>query len=325
MVFNFKASVATTAWAERTSFYAASMRWLVVFTVAYPIDFLCLSVAKLMVLERMSLFAGVSKRWYVWCRSVFVLVVVGNVAGLVGNFFAAASFQKCVETYTMSSTSYSLNNTADGQKYFSLSQSCAQAAYSIASVQIFCETLVLLLIVVDFIVVGFACSRVIRTALEGVQKVAVAYSRTHQTASPLFAEAVEEGESLRRKIIFTTCFIFAAFLLRSVYSTWYAIVNQFQDSGKDVSSCSAVLSERFCSASCFNVYKLMHSWMTRTPEFQLSIVLLSSPLTLLVALRGMNTAVISQREQYSDQLRQAPRTARVSIDTVPRTSMAAVR
>jgi hypothetical protein len=45
------------------------------------------------------------------------------------------------------------------------------------------------------------------------------------------------------------------------------------------------------------------------------------PLTL----RGMNTAVISQRAQYSDQLRQAPLTARVSGDTVPRTSMAAVR
>jgi hypothetical protein len=36
----------------------------------------------------------------------------------------------------------------------------------------------------------------------------------------------------------------------------------------------------------------MFFWMLRTPEFQVTIVLISSPLTLLVALWGMTTKVI---------------------------------
>jgi hypothetical protein len=35
--------------------------------------------------------------------------------------------------------------------------------------------------------------------------------------------------------------------------------------------------------------------MFRTPEFQLTIMLLSSPVALLVALRGMTDKVITQR------------------------------
>ncbi len=304
LVFNFKGSVDTTAWTERTSFYALSIRWIVVFTVMYPIEFLCLSVAKLMVLDRMSIFSGISNRWSVCWRMVMALVVAGDVAGLVGNIFTAVQFQQCVETYGMSSTSYFMNNTADGQKYFASSQSCVQTAYNIASVQIYCETLVLLLIDFAFIVVGVASSRIISSTLDGVQRMAAVYSRTHQAASPLFAEAAQEGQKLRLKIILTTGFIFAAFLLRSVYSTMYAVVSQLNDSGKDFSLCSPILAERFCDGSCYNMFTLMHRWITRTPEFQLTIILLSSPLALLVALQGMNNSVISQREQYAAQLPQ---------------------
>jgi hypothetical protein len=307
VVYNVLGSVDTTAWAERTSLYALSIRWIVVFTVAYPIDFLCLSVAKLMVLERMSAFAGITKRWSLWWSALMLIVVAGNVAALAGNLFAANHFRKCAEYYSSSSAAYLSNNTADGQMYFSSSQSCVQVAYSMASVQVYCETVVLLLIVVAFILVGVASSRVVSATLIGVQRMAEQYTSTHMIASPLFAAAAEEGRALRLKIVFTTVFIFAAFLLRSVYSTMYAVVNQFQDSGKDYSQCDPVLAKRFCDASCYNSFTLMHRWMTRTPQFQLTIVLISSPLALLVALRGMTTPVISQREHYASQLRSAPR------------------
>ena len=145
MVYNFKGSVDSTAWTQRTSLYALSIRWIVVFTVTYPIEFLCLSVAKLMVLDRMAIFSGVSKKLHLCWRVVTALVVAGSVAGLVGNIFAAVQFQQCAESYSMSSASYLLNNTVDGQKYFAVSQSCMQTAFNISSVQIYCETVVLLL------------------------------------------------------------------------------------------------------------------------------------------------------------------------------------
>ncbi len=43
-------------------------------------------------------------------------------------------------------------------------------------------------------------------------------------------------------------------------------------------------------------------------EFQVIVVLISSPVALLVALRGMTNKVISQREQYAAQLLEAKAT-----------------
>ena len=43
---------------------------------------------------------------------------------------------------------------------------------------------------------------------------------------------------------------------------------------------------------CANVYTHISIWMTSTPEFQLLIVLVSSPLALLVALWGMTSTTM---------------------------------
>jgi hypothetical protein len=56
-----------------------------------------------------------------------------------------------------------------------------------------------------------------------------------------------------------------------------------------------------CDASCFNVYRLMQVWLIYTPEFQLTVVLISSPLTLLVALWGMTTDRMLQLMESSGQ------------------------
>ena len=44
-----------------------------------------------------------------------------------------------------------------------------------------------------------------------------------------------------------------------------------------------------CDPSCFNEFTHINQWAARTPEFQLTVVLVSSPLTLLVALWGMTS------------------------------------
>jgi hypothetical protein len=59
----FKGSVATTEWSQRTQLLGLSIHWLFVFSVTYPIDLLCLSAAKLMILDRMSVFASAPKHW----------------------------------------------------------------------------------------------------------------------------------------------------------------------------------------------------------------------------------------------------------------------
>jgi small-conductance mechanosensitive channel len=95
------------------------------------------------------------------------------------------------------------------------------------------------------------------------------------------AAAVRE---LKRQIVVTTAVVFVAFVVRSVQSTMFAVARQLQDTAR---RCPGQTSP--CDASCNNVFTHITQWAALTPEFQVTIVLVSSPLTLLVALWGMTS------------------------------------
>jgi hypothetical protein len=80
----------------------------------------------------------------------------------------------------------------------------------------------------------------------------------------------------------TTAFVFAAFVLRAVLSAMYAAALQLQDG----SNCSGPYNR---CGECHNAFTHMSVWMAYTPEFESTIVLISSPLALLVALWGMTS------------------------------------
>ena len=103
---------------------------------------------------------------------------------------------------------------------------------------------------------------------------------------------IEEGRQLRLQIVGTAAFVFVTFLLRAVYSTMLALAAELQNSGHYV-GCGSKL----CDASCYNVYRLMQVWLIFTPEFQLTVVLISSPLAMIVALWGMTTDRALRRMQ----------------------------
>ena len=149
-------------------------------------------------------------------------------------------------------------------------------ALDAASVQQFCEVAVLLLIIVAFAVVGAACARRISSALLDMTDAAAA-----------------AGRQLQRQIVGTVAFVFVTFLLRAVYSTMFALANELQD----FSARTSCPSTSPCDASCYNVYRLMQVWLILTPEFQLMVVLISSPLALIVALWGMTSDLTLQRMQ----------------------------
>ena len=69
--------------------------------------------------------------------------------------------------------------------------------------------------------------------------------------------------------------------------------------------CSQCCMRAHCVSWLNNVFMHMAWYLHRTPEFRLVIILMSSPLALLVALRGMTDKVIAQREQYAAQVRTA--------------------
>jgi hypothetical protein len=259
---------------QQMSLGALSYSWAAVFAVMYAIEFLCLSAAGLMVLDRMSDFAaghdeGTRRRWAAGGRMVMAVVVLGNAVGLAANVAAAVHVQRAAEVASTASALFAANSPQLALESVSLSQTELQLAVSISSVQSFCEVAVLLLIVAAFVVAGVACARVIRSRLLAVDRASAS------------AAAVRE---LRRHVVVTTAVVFVAFVVRSVQSTMLAVARQLQDQER---RCPGVTN--LCDPSCYNVFTHVHVWAGRTPEFQVTIVLVSSPLTLLVALWGMTS------------------------------------
>jgi hypothetical protein len=265
--------------AQKSSLFAQLFSWLAAFMIMYAMEFLCLSAAKLMVLDRMMDFAmpkgeGVSRRWFVVGRVVMAAVVAGNVVGLGGNVAAAVYFQRTAKYYSAASAAFAVSNTADGNKFNNLGNNQQQQAIRTQSLQSFCEVAVLLLIIVAFAVIGAACAR--RISSEQQHHDALVNTADAAAAAPAWRQ-------LQLRIVGTTAFVFVTFLLRAVYSTMFALGNELQNEGNYCPSSNP------CDASCFNVYRLMELWLIYTPEFQLTVVLISSPLALLVALWGMTT------------------------------------
>jgi hypothetical protein len=75
-----------------------------------------------------------------------------------------------------------------------------------------------------------------------------------------------------------------------------AVSRQLQD---DAPRCPGLLG--FCDPTCHNVFTHMYVWAANTPEFQVTVVLVSSPLTLLVALWGMTSKLILQAMRSNKQ------------------------
>jgi hypothetical protein len=204
-----------------------------------------------------------------------VTVVLGNAIGLSANLAAASIFHRISEDFGTASAYYAANNTEAGRKIMLSHLRDAQRAASITAVQSFCEVAVLLLIVAVFVAVGCLCARRVRSVLLAVDA---------------DSAAAVVGKTLRLQVLGTTGFVFAAFLVRSVVSTILAVANQFQDFGN--TSCTS--TEDVCVASCYNVYTLITHWNNYSPVFQPSVVFISSPLALLVALWGMTSKPMLQ-------------------------------
>jgi len=247
--------------------------WYSGFCIMYAIEFLCLSVAKLLVLDRMADFAvvkgdGMSKRLAVGGRVVMAVVVVGNVMGVCANVAAAVFFKKASDFYSAASAAFAANNTAAGSNMSVSAGNSLQVASDAASAQSFCEVAVLLIIIVAFAVVGIAGARRLSSALANM-------SDEHRAA----------GRQLRRQIVGTASFVFVTFLLRAAFAIMNALANGLQNNG---AACGAT-DNNICDSSCYNLYAIMQAWLQFTPEFQLIVVLISSPLALLVALWGMTS------------------------------------
>jgi hypothetical protein len=263
---------------ERSLLNQQADRWLAVVAVMWSMEFMCLSITQLMVLDRMSDFAATqaqSRRWFetrffffffvetrffflffcdilrrlIWGRVVMVAAVASNVVAVAGSALPAVNWIRSADMFGQASALFAQNKTALGCEMYLQAQKQNQIAYSLAPIYYYAEVVILLLILATFCAVGIACARRISFALRGVRKIAASRIYAPKT-SQVFEQAAVEGERLRLHILGTTAFIFVTFLLRSIYSTMRLVAHQLQDNSK---SCPGSALGA-CDASCHNVY-----------------------------------------------------------------------
>jgi hypothetical protein len=205
----------------------------------------------------------------VWGRVVLATVVVGNVVGLCGNVAVAVLSKQVGDLENAAAAAFAANSTDAAYAVYFEAQQKSSVGNDAGSVQSFCEVAALLFIILAFAVVGITCARRASSALRG----------SRGTNDELAAVS-----QIRRQIVGTTSFVFVTFLLRAVFSTMNALANALQNDGAE---CPTP-----CGIPCNNVWTLIQNWLELTPEFQLTVVLISSPLALLVALWGMTSELM---------------------------------
>jgi hypothetical protein len=250
--------------------YAQQSAWQAAFLVFYAMDFLFLSSAQLLILHRMLGFIGhvttslnIFQQSVDVARMVMTIVVVGNVIGLLSNVVAAAFSARASALNLEAAAAWEANPTNTTKfvdlviQYGTQYQNLARAQ----SVQQFSEVLVLLMIILAFSASG-----------------ALAIKRLRASAKATGSA----GARLQRKILGTVAVVFCSFLLRTIFSIMNAVSNALQNNQVDCSG-------QYLCSPCYNVYTNMQVWFSFTPEFQLVVILISSPMASLVALWGMTS------------------------------------
>jgi hypothetical protein len=137
-----------------------------------------------------------------------------------------------------------------------------------------CEGCSLVIMLVSFVVAGALCIR-----------------RFYTGATNNSTEAGRRNNKVRRQIIATVSTVFVTFLMRSVYAAALAASRQ----GNTIMTSivpgfkSACNDQNVACDPCQGLGLIVQIWLYLCPAFPFTVFLLSSPVTILVALWGMTT------------------------------------
>ena len=269
----FSGSILGLKHVQKQSYFVQQNNWEAAFCIPSAIEFVCLSVAKLIVLERMADFAvakadGMSRRVAVGGRVVMAAVVVGNAVIVCSSVAAAVLFKETAMLEIAYTSAFAANSIEGSVKLRNEAREKFSESLVAISVQQFSEVTVLMIIIFAFAVVGIAGARRVNSALRNMND-------EHGAA----------GRQLRRQIVGTTAFVFVTFLLRAVFTIMLALARALQNAD---AACAATASG-LCDSTCFNQWRLMDIWIAFTPVYQTMVILISSPVAMIVALWGMTS------------------------------------
>ena len=302
--------------------YASTFRWAVVLFMFYPVEFLCLIIAKLMLLDRLSNHAYHNFNRVNACncigeytleklhRFVSATVVLCSVAGMIAMFAAAAFFEQAAAAFHQAAASCDAqgNDTNSSLDLQNSANNLAGIGGTATSVQNALEAIVLVVMIAAYMVFIPVCVSI--------------FGRAQRRLVSILGH-------IEYKLDDTTVVLPAEYIPQAADGA--ASVPQIQmrcDKGKEllgmtlaeatrqgrrfVAACAIVLVTFFVRASfdLLNAYSafndpqnlscdvcepcqsdpyLVEMWLLYTPEFQSIVVALSSPLPLVISLWLMMT------------------------------------
>jgi hypothetical protein len=260
---------------------------MIAVAVTYPAQFCCIFSAYLLVLERLIDFTvpgekSTARPWRLFGRVFLTISSLASAVGFCTNIGASVIFEQSAQDF------YSAQTTKNVFRARQDALDRATGGIRLFSIFLGFETIILLLSVAAFSVAGTISSLRIRAALRGVQDesgigMKASLRSMDFKGNEVFERAVMTGKLLNRQIVTTCSVVFLSFVLRALYATMMALASLLQQTNV---ACPDYVDR--CS-SCYNVYSHMLVYLLHTPEFFFSVILLSQPATLLVALWGMTS------------------------------------
>jgi hypothetical protein len=238
--------------------------WYAAHQVLSAICALCLMVAKLLLLDRMLIFAvpksdAKSKHLALAGQLALAVVILACAVNLI-SCIPSATYQ--VDIGAMLCSGVPFNNTAVKVKLSQVAR--------VESVQSFCESIWLWTVVLAYFVVGILGARRVRSA----------FPSGMQSLNEIRSQVV--GKRLHTQIVVTTASLLVTSVLRCAYATWYALIY----GRSNIADCE---DTKFICSSCFNDSQLALVYDLYTPELYLALEFLSAPCSILVALWGMTS------------------------------------
>ena len=213
----------------------------------YSLEFLCLSLCKLMVLERMRDFASQrtgddgargTRRLAVAVKAVLWGVTAANAAGVIASAVAAGYYTSASTFYSQAAAACDDTACFSNTTALTLQQSAVtalQTGFAALAFQNFCESGSLFVIICAFGVVGSISARRFKTGRRDMNA------------------AVQH---LRRQIVVTVAVVLVTFMLRAVFAFLLAVADGFQnDSSED--GCG----NDFCDPACNNAFSIIQTWL----------------------------------------------------------------
>ncbi len=275
-------------------------RYLAAYAVVYPIPLCALVVAKLLVLDRLMTFSKLkagrsSSRWLLVGRAFVAIIVLGNAVGLVCNIVGAVSVIKAADSYAILAASNSSSISTSTWRFdtYKLAKSELSHGTKFFSIHIAFECIMLLVVVVAFFSAGIASISRIRTTFSGYRSsraVSLVLSHANRTPSARLSistidpDIMASGQKLQRQILGTCSAVFLSLLARAVYCSMFVASIAFQNVGATCLQQSATK----CHA-CNNISANMLITLLYTPQLYFAVMLISYPVTLLIALWGMTS------------------------------------